>query len=274
MVDLDDLVSAHIASRVGGPPPPLSALRLRARRRRQRQVGGVVAVAVVAVLGVGTLAAGAGLPWAQQTDTAQYAAPVAPGGLLDEGVDDEGAWTLVAVNDEDEGWCIRHTTSSSEGGSCDRAEPPQLQEVDGYATADGGEPITVVAGDVAEEAVSVQAELSDGSVRQVGLRSVDGRLFFSFRTPAAVTVEKLTALDQDGRVVDQVGPLPPPPPPIQNALPPPPPLPEPDVQPTEDPATVCARAYQEQVGRPEYPDTSEAGREAFLNGCLQGFGTN
>lgn len=229
MVDLDELVSAHVASRVGGPPPPLSALRTRARRRRQRQVGGVVAIAVVAVLGVGSLAAGAALPWAQQTDTARYAAPVAPGGLLDEGVDDDGAWTLVAVNVEDEGWCILHTTTSTEGGSCDRAEPAQLQEVGVYPTADDSEPLTVVAGDVAEEAVSVQADLSDGSVRRVGLRSVSSRLFFSFRTPAAVTVEQLTALDQDGRVVDQVGPLPPPPPPVPDSLPPPPPLLEPEV---------------------------------------------
>lgn len=268
MADLDELVSAHIASRVAGAPPPLEVLRRRARRRRQRQVGGMVAAAAATILGVGSLAAGPALPWTQQTDTARFAAPVAPDGILDEGVDDDGAWQVVAGNDADEGWCIRHITSSQEGGSCDLATPGRLDEVSLFATADGAEPITVVAGGVPEDTTSVQADLSDGTVERVVVRTVSGRSFFSFRMPADVTVERLAALDQDGRVVDQVGPLPPPPPPVQ----PPPdtvyaPL-EPEAGPSEDPATVCARAYEQQVGR-EYPDTSDAGREAFLNGCVQ-----
>lgn len=276
MADLDELVSSHIASRMGGPPPPLDVLRQRSRRRRQRHVGGMVAATTAVILGVGSLAAGADLPGTQQRDTARFATPVAPGGVLDEGMDDDGAWRVVAENDAAEGWCLLHNTATGEGGSCDRATPATLQEVTAFATADDGAPIMVVAGDVPEETATVEVVLSDGTVQRVGLRSVSGRSFFSFRTPADVLVERLTALAPDGRVVDQVGPLPPPPPPMLDPPPlemlPPPPS-ELEVGPSEDPATVCARAYQKQVGR-EYPDTSEAGRQAFLNGCIDGFDAN
>jgi hypothetical protein len=275
MADLDEIVRAHIANQSGVRPPTLDALLHRARRRRQRQLAGVVAGVAAAAVGFSSFAAGAGAPWAQQRDTARFAAPVAAGGILDEGVDDEGAWKVVAENDADEGWCVRHITLSREGGSCDLAIPGRLDEVALFATSDGAEPITVVAGGVPEGTNTVEVGLSDGMVVRALARTVSGRPFFSTRIPAAVTVERLTALDPDGRVLDEQGALPPPPPPVGPSMAPPPPLTplEVEVRPSEDADAVCAQAYEQQVGR-EYPDTSPAGREAFLNGCVQSFGTN
>lgn len=235
MADLDEVVRAHIANQAAARPPALDALLHRARRRRQRQLAGMVAGVAAAVLGFGSLAAGAGVPWTQQRDTARYAAPVATGGILDEGVAEEGSWKVVAENDAEEGWCVRYITPSGDGGVCDLATPGRLDEVALFATSDGAEPITVVAGGVPEVTSTVEVGLSDGTAGRALVRTVSGRPFFSIRIPAAVTVARLTALDPDGRVLEERGPLPPPPlmPP---SMPPPALTPlEAEARPLEDP---------------------------------------
>lgn len=277
MADLNQIVRAHVANQGGALPPALETLRLRARRRRQRHVGGVVVIVAGAVFALGPVVAGAGMPWNEQRDTARIAAPVAVGGVLDEGVDDAGPWKVVAESDPDEGWCVRHITTTGQGGACELATPGRLDEATSFATSDGPEPLTVVAGAVPDNTSTVQVELSDGTTRQAVVRTVSGRPFFSIRIAAAVTVDTLTALDADGLVLEQVGPLPPPPPPVMPSIEPPltPPLTpqERELGPSETPESVCTQAYEQQVGR-EYLDTSEAGRDAFINGCVQSFGSN
>ena len=200
-----DLLAAIAADAATARARPPDAVRARGRRRRRTRR----LVAGTTVLAVATFAAQ--VPWPGRDDEAPSRlagigaqAPV----LLDEGTAADGPWTLVVTED----LCLERTTPSSSGGLCGLANPGRLQESSSFRIEDDGEPVVVVHGPADDGTSVLRVELADRAPVEVTPVLVEGRLFYSARTPADARITDVVALGEDGEVLARLGELPPPPP--------------------------------------------------------------
>lgn len=200
--DLADAIAADIAATRTANP---DAVRLRGRRRQRAR--GLLAVTAALAIGVGTAVT---LGLAVRDDAVP--STVAAGGaaapfLLDEGTAADGPWTLVVTEQN----CLEHARPRGQGGVCGLDEAGRLQDVSSFRTEDDGQSIVIVNGTVEAGTSKVLIELAGRSAVQTTPVLVDGRLFFSARTPADARITGLVAVDDSGDVLIRVGELPPPP---------------------------------------------------------------
>lgn len=206
--DLQRAIAADTAiTRTGSP----TAVRARARRRRRTHglLAGTVAMAVAAVASVAFVlpTGGSSVPSRLATDdTADPGVPVPY--LLDEGTAADGPWTLVITEQH----CIEHTRPRSQGGVCDLDEAGRLQDTTSFRTEDDGTPVVLVNGTVQDGTSLIIIEMAGRPAVQVTPVRVDGRLYFSARTPSDASITGLAAVDDSGGVLARAGGLPPPPP--------------------------------------------------------------
>lgn len=206
--DLLGAIAADAAATRTGSP---NAVRAIGRRRRRRRA--VVAAAAALTVAAGTAAA-LGLPVRDSAGPSRMADGGPANGsatapyLLDEGTAQDGPWSLVVT----EQGCVERRSRYGGEAACSLDGTGRLQDASSFRTEDDGQPVVIVNGAVQDGTSKVEIRFADrASVPSLPVL-VDGRLFFSARTPAGVRITEIVATNRSGGIVARVGALPPPPP--------------------------------------------------------------
>lgn len=188
--------------------PPVAVVVGRARSRRRRRIGLAAAGAAAGVLllapALPDLRGGGPAPERLASPPARL--------VLAAGTDPEGPWQLVWTPDDR---CLTHVRATGEGGYCDLADPPDLQETTVRAVGDPAAPETLVAGLVPPGTARVAVTPSAGQQVVVDVVRSGPATLFVARLAGLTGVERIEARDGQGQVVAAYdGPaLPPPVPP-------------------------------------------------------------
>ncbi|MCW2607817.1 MAG: hypothetical protein JWO60_2510, partial [Frankiales bacterium] len=142
-------------------------------------------------------------------------APLATGSgevLLASGTETDGPWRLLG---RAEGRCLTLVRTTSEGGACDLADPPRLEETSVLSVDERADAVTLVAGLAPEGAVRIVVDPTVGDPQPAELREGAGLTWFVLRLDTVTGVDAITTTDASGAEVARLTtPLPPPPPPL------------------------------------------------------------
>lgn len=208
--ELRDVLRADAASVL---PPPVDTVLARGRRRQRRRAGALVAgVAAIVLLAVAVL------PGLNVGSAPERLAGAASTLVLAEGVDVAGPWRLEWQAPDR---CLILVRQDGEGGSCDLADPPTLQETSVQVVGDPSAPETLVSGLAPDGTTAVTVTPTDGGAVEADVVRSGAATLFVARLPGVVGVGGISARAGDGSVLGSFeGPAMPPPAPPQPAAPP------------------------------------------------------
>lgn len=197
----DELAERIAADARAVSVPPVAQITARARRRGRARLAGA-ALALV----VGSGAAAAVVDAAGTGERLEVVAGPPREVLLDEGVERDGPWRLVADPVER---CIRLIHAAGRSGVCDLADPPRLDELSVQYVDELTGPFTLVSGLLPAGAAAVEVTGSTGDTD--GATLVDDAYYVA-RLAGRVGVDSVVARDASGQVVARTTRVVPPPP--------------------------------------------------------------